>query len=94
MLGLTWVTELLESVPREFIGSPGWTLVVPVLWFVVGSLSGVSEYTCMLCFPRKSLVTQHMCVPFSSVRSWLDCQSHHLGRPPLSLSSGVTEAVI
>lgn len=43
----------LKVILRKFIGSPSWSLVVSVLWSIIGCISGVSGYCS--CLPRKSL---------------------------------------
>jgi hypothetical protein len=42
----------LHATPSELIGSPSWTLVVPILWSVAGCLSGMSRHVCYT-FPGK-----------------------------------------
>lgn len=34
------------GTPIKLIGSPGWALLVSILWLVIGSLSGVSRCAC------------------------------------------------
>ena len=51
------------------MGLPSWTLVVSVLWSILGSLSGESRD--VLHFPVKSFVTQHYLLGFISAKFYL-----------------------